>query len=219
MSTTDNEPSADRRRWWYMLLLLILVILCLIFLGATGRLPGIGAGGPTATPTTIVDITEVTDQPTETETEKPTETEQPTETETEPPGTGVCLTPCDPAKPSCDPKLSCVKDNLGKYVCWGGTDSKGKYCGPTATEAGPGCECRGADYICTNADGSIASASYNSTACGGGGQCECRGPDLACPDGTYAQFNPACMATGKCTCVYNYSTGQKYCKETGASCN
>ncbi len=63
---------------------------------------------------------------------------------------------------------------------------------------GGNCKCKGVDYICKAADGSVTSASYNAVECGGSGTCGCREPNktLACPDGTYADFNPACTGGG-----------------------
>src|SRR5262245_12518772 len=43
------------------------------------------------------------------------------------------------------------------------------------TEPTSACNCQGADTVCTNADGSVASITYNDPQCGGDGGCACRG--------------------------------------------
>jgi hypothetical protein len=111
----------------------------------------------------------------------------------------------------------------------GDTSAGGQTTGGSVTAGG--CVCQGTDYICTNPDGTVASASFNSGQCGGSAQCECRGTTLACPDGTYAEFNPQCgvgAGGNQCTCVPNaqcqqFPKGQcpypeNVCKEDGTGC-
>jgi hypothetical protein len=215
MSTNE---SGIRRRWpFLLLLLLVIIVLCLVLLVVTGQIPGLGGpsgGRQTEPPDETATFTPIpeTDEPTETvtETEKPTETEES--------GGGACLDSCNPENSNCSGSTSCVKDNLGNFVCWGGTDASGQYCGPTGEDDQSGCACQGTDLYCKNPDGSIASVSYNSAECGGTGLCECRGGDLACPDGTYAQFNPQCTDTSPCTCIYSYAAGGYICAEDGGGC-
>jgi hypothetical protein len=139
-----------------------------------------------------------------------------------------CGQVCDPSKPSCDPGLSCLKGITDVYVCWNGTDATGQTCFNVTPQPQPGgsdnpvCACNGPDYICKNADGSIASASYNSAQCGGSGQCGCIPGTftLACPDGTYAENNPQCLPGGStCSCVCDQKDANGKCIKGHNSCD
>jgi hypothetical protein len=123
-----------------------------------------------------------------------------------PPGDGSCWQVCNPQSPNCAEGLKCVLWGSGTspyYVCF-----NENVCipGQTSTEQPGGtttCDCKGTDYICTDAAGNVVSARYNTSQCGGGDGCECRGPDLYCPDGSVGAFNPQCTGGGdqpNCTC-------------------
>ena len=92
--------------------------------------------------------------------------------------------------------------------------------GGQATPSG-NCKCKGVDYICKAADGSVTSASYNAVECGGSGTCGCREPNktLACPDGTYADFNPQCTGGGSgCQLTKQACIDQGYYDVDSATC-
>jgi hypothetical protein len=203
----DSAEIERKKRRQYLLLLLLPILLCLTLLLCYRSSQEAASGDPGADPATeAIDLTELTDQPTE----LATETEEPagitTLIETDDPQSGVCLTPCDPENALCDDGLSCVGDNLGQFICWGGTDSSGQYCGPTQAQE---CGCQGPDYVCTLPNGQTTT-SQNDSQCATSTEpaqsaCECSGTDYICtdPDGVVESVSynsAACGGGGGCEC-------------------
>jgi hypothetical protein len=132
-------------------------------------------------------------------------------------GDGSCWQQCNPDAPNCAEGLDCVLWGSGTspyHVCFAEN-----VCQVSTETPGDTCECKGTDFICTDAAGNVTSAQYNTTQCGGTGGCECRGPDLVCPDGSYGAFNPQCTGDGStCQLSLRICISQGYNKFDAASC-